>query len=125
MPNHPSRRLADDQDGGEIELDIDSLPAPTQIKLYNLVCKPAKRLAGPRKPAAVGKKPGRKPGAPRRSMDEQAEADRIRRMEAQLQSFTSGGAGGAGGAPMSQTPVGGGYEGEDSESSEEEDSDEE
>jgi hypothetical protein len=52
----------------------------------------------------------------RKSMDESAEAERIRLMEAQLQSFDPGAA----------ARVGGGNEGaEDSESSDEEDSDDE
>jgi bromodomain-containing factor 1 len=51
---------------------------------------------------------------PRKSMDETAEAERIRRMEAQLQSFDSG----RGGVVQDEG-------GDDSESSDEEDSDDE
>ena len=59
------------------------------------------------------KKPGRKGtgGVPKKHMNEQEEADRIKRMEAQLQSFEPG-----------RTAA---YEGDDSDSSEEESSDEE
>ncbi len=60
-----------------------------------------------------GKKMGRKGtgGVTRKHMNEQEEADRIRRMEAQLQSFEGGGMQGYGG-------------GEETDSSEEESSDE-
>ncbi|KAK8845381.1 hypothetical protein IAR55_006094 [Kwoniella newhampshirensis] len=109
----------------EIELDIDSLPAGTVLKLYNLVCRGGRtgktgRPKGQTAMGVQGKKPGRKAmgGASRKSVNEREEAERIKRMEAQLQSFDSGrGGGGSGGAI-------GGYEGEES-SSEEESSDEE
>jgi len=94
----------------EIELDIDSLPAATVIKLYNLVCRGRKRgkknKAAPRK-SGFGGAPGRK------HLNEQEEADRIRKMEAQLQSFE--------GRSSAAAPT---YQEEES-SSEEESSDEE
>ncbi|WVR03392.1 hypothetical protein IAU60_000383 [Kwoniella sp. DSM 27419] len=102
----------------EIELDIDSLPTSTVIKLYNLVCRGGR--AGKRAkqggPGGAGsaKKAGRKAmgGVSRKSVNEKEEAERIRRMEAQLQSFDSRG------------NAVGTYEGEES-SSEEESSEEE
>ncbi|ORY31924.1 hypothetical protein BCR39DRAFT_479450 [Naematelia encephala] len=100
----------------EIELDIDALPPRTVYKLYKLVCGP-KRKMGRKSNSAMGqssKKPGRKGtgGVSRKSMNEQEEADRIRRMEAQLQSF--------------DPSRGAMYEGgEDSDSSEDESSEEE
>lgn len=58
------------------------------IKLYNLVCKGRKRgkkaKPAPRK-SGFGGAPGRK------HLNEQEEADRIRKMEAQLQAFDSRG----------------------------------
>ncbi|WWD22326.1 hypothetical protein CI109_106817 [Kwoniella shandongensis] len=108
----------------EIELDIDSLPTATVLKLYNLVCRggrsgKAGRPKGQLATGAQGKKAAKKAigGASRKSVNEREEAERIKRMEAQLQSFDSGRGGGGGGAV-------GGYEGEES-SSEEESSDEE
>lgn len=61
-----------------------------------------------------GRKPGRKPG--KKHLNEQEEAARIERMEAQLKSFENRGG---------QMPVGGNGGYEDSESSEEEESEEE
>ncbi|BEI83743.1 hypothetical protein CcaverHIS002_0403470 [Cutaneotrichosporon cavernicola] len=72
----------------EIELDMNSLPPATVVKLYNLVCKGRKRgkkvKPQPRK-SGFGGAPGRK------HLNEQEEADRIRKMEAQLQAFDSRG----------------------------------
>jgi bromodomain-containing factor 1 len=95
---------------GEIELDIDSLPNAVIKELYLLVVGPIKKA---RKSAYVptGKKPGRKPGGPRKSMNEAEEAERIARMQAQLQSFEG------------RAQPANGFAEDDSESSEEEDSD--
>ncbi|WVQ80446.1 hypothetical protein IAT38_002551 [Cryptococcus sp. DSM 104549] len=111
----------------EIELDIDSLPPATVLKLYNLVCRGGRSSAGPKRAKnGQGKKAtggtGKKAmgGVSRRSVNEKEEAERIKRMEAQLQAFESqrgAGVGGMGG-------VGQGYEEEES-SSEEESSEEE
>ena len=106
------------QANDEIELDIDTLPPKVVSQLYNLVCRGgAPRRNGPGRPkgqAAVvgGKKPGRKAtgGYGKRMMNEQEEAARIARMEAQLQSFDA-------------QP--GGQAGYESESSEEDESEEE
>ncbi|GMK58914.1 hypothetical protein CspeluHIS016_0603560 [Cutaneotrichosporon spelunceum] len=72
----------------EIELDMNSLPPATVVQLYNLVCKGRKRgkktKPQPRK-SGFGGAPGRK------HLNEQEEADRIRKMEAQLQAFDSRG----------------------------------
>ncbi|KAL1412072.1 transcription initiation at TATA-containing promoter protein [Vanrija albida] len=77
-----STQISGDQ---EIELDIDSLPNATVLKLYNLVCRGRKgrgkkNKVQPRK-SGFGGAPGRK------HLNEQEEADRIAKMEAQLQSF--------------------------------------
>ncbi|WRT63592.1 uncharacterized protein IL334_000515 [Kwoniella shivajii] len=107
----------------EIELDIDSLPVATVIKLYNLVCRGGRGGAkAGRKSGGVAKKAGKKAsgGVSKRSVNEREEAERIRRMEAQLQSFDSRTVG-AGAGPGQ---VGASYE-EGESSSEEESSDEE
>jgi hypothetical protein len=100
---------------GEIELDIEALPRDALLELYALVVGPVKKG---RKSNYVpnGRKPGRKPGGPRKSMNEEEEVLRIARMEEQLQSFNRDP--GASGAQAAT-----GYEDNDSESSEEEDSD--
>jgi bromodomain-containing factor 1 len=73
----------------EIELDMNSLPSATVIKLYNLVCKGGRKRGKKAKPqprkSGFGGAPGRK------HLNEQEEADRIRKMEAQLQAFDSRG----------------------------------
>ncbi|WVF66399.1 hypothetical protein IAT40_001139 [Kwoniella sp. CBS 6097] len=96
----------------EIELDIDSLPQATVVKLYNLVCRGGK--TGKRAKQGSAKKASKKAtgGASRKSVNEREEAERIKRMEAQLQSFDARG------------NAAGAYEGEES-SSEEESSEEE
>lgn len=93
----------------EIELDIDSLPSDTVLRLYNLVCRGRKRNGKKPKPAPRKSGFGGAPG--RKHLNEQEEADRIRKMEAKLQSFEGRGNANA-------------YDEEDS-SSEEESSDEE
>ncbi|WWC57843.1 uncharacterized protein I303_100378 [Kwoniella dejecticola CBS 10117] len=100
----------------EIELDIDSLPIATQIQLYNLVCKRKAGGGKSRKSAGTGptKKQSKKAGT-KRGVNEREEAERIKRMEAQLQSFDSRQ---SGGVPQAS------YE-EGESSSEEESSDEE
>ncbi|WVQ94014.1 hypothetical protein IAU59_001092 [Kwoniella sp. CBS 9459] len=100
----------------EIELDIDSLPQATVLKLYNLVCRGGKTGKRGKQAGGAGsaKKASKKAtgGASRKSVNEREEAERIKRMEAQLQSFDARG------------NAAGAYEGEES-SSEEESSDEE
>lgn len=85
--------------GEEIELDIDALPAATVVRLYNLV---VKGITKPVKPKT--KKPGRRSGPQphggnRKKVNDAHEAERIRRMEQQLASFhgASGGGGNGGG----------------------------
>ncbi|KAK1926264.1 putative Bromodomain transcription initiation factor [Papiliotrema laurentii] len=98
----------------EIELDIDTLPARTVTKLYNLVVRGGRKA--PKNKNRPLKKTGRKAtgGANRKFMNEDEEADRIRKMEAQLQSFDAG-----------KSQAGGfGYDDEGDDSSEEESSDE-
>jgi bromodomain-containing factor 1 len=60
------------------------------MKLYALVVRGSRKPARPR--SSAPKKTGRKAtgGASRKFMNEDEEAERIRRMEAQLQSFDSG-----------------------------------
>lgn len=109
------------QSNQEIELDIDSLPPATVIRLYNLVCRGGRGSGSKRGRGGggVAKKAGgtgRKAmgGVSRRSVNEREEAERIRRMEQQLQAFESS-------RPVPQAV---GYEEEES-SSEEESSEEE
>lgn len=92
-------------------MDIDSLPPNTVRELYILVCGPIKK-ARKSNYVPTGKKPGRKPGGPRKSMNEDVEAERIAAMQAQLQSFGD-----------VRTQPTNGYADDDSESSEEEESD--
>ncbi|WVN87363.1 uncharacterized protein L203_102541 [Cryptococcus depauperatus CBS 7841] len=103
----------------EIELDIDALPAATITRLYNLVCRSGRGASSKRGRGGGVKKSGtgRKAmgGVNKRSVDEREEAERIKRMEAQLQMFDR---------PVAhQNPMGMGYEEESS--SEEESSEEE
>lgn len=111
--------LTSPQSNQEIELDIDSLPPATVIRLYNLVCRGGRGSGSKRGRGGVVKKAGgtgRKAmgGVSRRSVNEREEAERIRRMEQQLQAFESS-------RPVPQAV---GYEEEES-SSEEESSEEE
>jgi bromodomain-containing factor 1 len=105
------RSVIDIQDG-EIELDIEALPPRAVYELYTVVVGPLKKS---RKSNYVpnGRKPGRRPGGARKSMNEAEEQERIARMEAQLQSFGDSG----------RVQATAGYDDNDSESSEEEDSD--
>ncbi|ODN97046.1 hypothetical protein I350_08025 [Cryptococcus amylolentus CBS 6273] len=111
----------------EIELDIDSLPAATISRLYNLVCR-GQRGGHAKRGRGSGKKAtgtGRKAmgGVSRRSVNEREEAERIRKMEAQLQAFSGQGAGMQLGQQAGAQGGANGFE-EDS-SSEEESSEEE
>lgn len=89
------------------------------LKLYNLVVRGGRKA--PKNKNAPLKKTGRKAtgGANRKYMNEEEEADRIRRMEQQLQNYDAG---------RSGQPAGGrgefGYDEEGDDSSEEESSDE-
>jgi len=71
----------------EIELDIDSLPASVLTKLYNFVLRPLR--PSKRRSNNPGGGTG---GLKRKSMDEDVEAEKIRRLEAQLHRFDNGGA---------------------------------
>lgn len=66
----------------EIELDIDSLPASVLTKLYNFVLRPLR--PSKRRSNNPGGGTG---GLKRKSMDEDVEAEKIRRLEAQLDRF--------------------------------------
>lgn len=110
--------------GNEIELDIEQLPQHTVIQLYKLVCGGSGRKPGRPKGSGAGgaaaKKQGRKGpgGGSRKHMNEAEEAERIRRMEAQLQSFNNQSME----DPSAHRTAREGYDSD--ESSEEEDSDE-
>jgi len=69
----------------EIELDIDSLPASVLTKLYNFVLRPLR--PSKRRSNNPGGGTG---GLKRKSMDEDVEAEKIRRLEAQLDRFHGG-----------------------------------
>lgn len=70
----------------EIELDIDSLPASVLTKLYNFVLRPLR--PSKRRSNNPGGGTG---GLKRKSMDEDVEAEKIRRLEAQLDRFSNNG----------------------------------
>lgn len=77
----------------EIELEIDLLPPAVLTKLYNFVLRPIRQAQIPKK-ARTGKGTGTG-GLKRKSMDEDAEAEKIRRLEAQMALFEQQANGGA------------------------------
>lgn len=94
----------------EIELEVDSLPPSVLIKLYNLVIRPLK--AGPKRNR--GKSTGTGTGGlKRKSMDEDVEAEKIRRLEERMALFDN--AGGSASAAISHA-VGGAESDSDSSS---------
>ncbi|ORX33563.1 hypothetical protein BD324DRAFT_639326 [Kockovaella imperatae] len=74
----------------EIELDIELLPPRTIYRLYNLVCRGGRKAARAKPGQGKRSSTGKKAGGARKTVNEQAEEERIRRMEAQLQSFDAG-----------------------------------
>jgi hypothetical protein len=87
----------------EIELDIDSLPQPVLMKLYNFVLRPIRNP--PKRSRGVGGGTG---GLKRKSMDEDVEAERIRQLEERIALFSGEPSGNAtsinnraGGSPQS------------------------
>ena len=68
----------------EIELDIDQLPAPVLMKLYNYVLRPLRPAPAKRARAGTGTGTG---GLKRKSMDEDVEAEKIRRLEERMRMF--------------------------------------
>lgn len=74
----------------EIELDIDQLPAPLLLKLYNLVVRPMKVPTTKRTRTGTGTGTG---GLKRKSMDEDIEAEKIRRLEERMKMFDQRAAG--------------------------------
>ncbi|KAL5535451.1 hypothetical protein ACEPAF_3545 [Sanghuangporus sanghuang] len=68
----------------EIELDIDQLPAHVLLKLYNYVIRPLKVPAVKRSRTGTGTGTG---GLKRKSMDEDVEAEKIRRLEERMKMF--------------------------------------
>ncbi|KAF9270448.1 Bromodomain-containing protein [Marasmius fiardii PR-910] len=76
----------------EIELEIDTLPAPVLTKLYNFVIRPMK--PPPPKRTRPGKGTGTG-GLKRKSMDEDVEAAKIRQLEERMALFEQSASGGA------------------------------
>ncbi|EJD04035.1 Bromodomain-containing protein [Fomitiporia mediterranea MF3/22] len=68
----------------EIELDIDQLPAPVLLKLYNFVIRPLKANNSKRSRTGTGTGTG---GLKRKSMDEDVEAEKIRQLEERMKMF--------------------------------------
>lgn len=71
------------QNSDEIELDIESLPPATVLKLYNLVVRGPKKA----KREKTGKNKHGTGGLARKSMNEEVEAEKIRMLEAKLGAF--------------------------------------
>jgi len=80
----------------EIELEIDLLPTHVLTKLYNFVIRPIR--APPAKRARTGKGTGTG-GLKRKSMDESAEAEKIRKLEERMKLFEQQGSASAHSAP--------------------------
>jgi bromodomain-containing factor 1 len=78
------------QSSEEIELDIDALPAAVLTKLYNLVLKPMRTSAPKRARTGTGTGTG---GLKRKSMDEDVEAEKIRKLEERMRLFDRSGGG--------------------------------
>ena len=79
--------------GKEIELDIDQLPQAVLLKLYNTVMRPIKaKTVGAGRPAGGPRHAshGGTGGLKRKSMDEEAEAERIRLLEERIRLFDHG-----------------------------------
>ncbi|KAL0072171.1 transcription initiation at TATA-containing promoter protein [Marasmius tenuissimus] len=68
----------------EIELEIDTLPAPVLTKLYNFVIRPMKPPPPKRNRPGKGTGTG---GLKRKSMDEDVEAEKIRQLEQRMALF--------------------------------------
>ena len=78
------------QSSEEIELDIDALPAAVLTKLYNLVLKPLRSSVPKRARTGTGTGTG---GLKRKSMDEDVEAEKIRKLEERMRLFDKSGGG--------------------------------
>lgn len=74
------------QASDEIELDIESLPNATVLKLYELVVRGPKKAKQVKKSGNGGNKHATG-GLNRKSMNEEVEAERIRKLEAKLAGF--------------------------------------
>ncbi|KAG8878194.1 hypothetical protein FRB98_006326 [Tulasnella sp. 332] len=122
----------------EIELEIDALPAPVLTKLYNFVVRPLKPNHGANGAASKPSytKPIKKTGSgntgrtgaaatggvKRKSMDEVAEADKIRALEEKQRLLAGGAPSGAGASAVQPGPgMGAGADEDDSVQSESED----
>jgi hypothetical protein len=78
------------QSNEEIELEIDTLPPSVLTKLYHFVIRP-KQPAAKRNRTGKGTGTG---GIKRKSMDEEVEAEKIRKLEQRMKLFEQGAAGG-------------------------------
>lgn len=74
----------DSQSTEEIELEIDLLPAAVLTKLYNFVIRPQRAPATKRNRSGKGTGTG---GLKRKSMDEDVEAEKIRKLEQRIALF--------------------------------------
>ena len=103
----------------EIELEIDALPANVLTKLYNFVIRPMKPPP-PKKPR-TGKGTGTG-GLKRKSMDEDVEEAKIRRLEAQMRLFDEHAATGTTSTTLPPIPTPAAANGHESDSSSDDDS---
>lgn len=94
------------QNTDEIEIEIDALPPAVLRALWDAVMKPKQTAAAPPSPAKPfksGRNQAGTGGLKRKSMDEAAEAEKMRLLEQRISMFdqatspTAAGAGGAGG----------------------------
>lgn len=65
-------------------MDIDQLPAPVLMKLYNFVLRPLRPPPAKRARTGTGTGTG---GLKRKSMDEDVEAEKIRQLEERMRMF--------------------------------------
>ncbi|KDQ13577.1 hypothetical protein BOTBODRAFT_111322, partial [Botryobasidium botryosum FD-172 SS1] len=78
----------------EIEVEIDMLAPSVLMKLWNFVIKP--RHSPPKPKGVRGRNAAGTGGVKRKSMDEAAESEKIRQLEARMRMFEQAGTGGAG-----------------------------
>ena len=91
LPFCRNRVLMHPQSNEEIELEIDLLPSHVLTKLYNFVVRPTK-VQPPKRTRPGGSKGTGTGGLKRKSMDEDAEAEKIRVLEQRMALFNGGGA---------------------------------
>jgi len=88
----------------EIEIEIDALPPQVLRSLWNAVIKPKAAPPAAPKPPKNGRQHAATGGLKRKSMDEVAEAEKMRELEARISMF-NGELPGANGAPPPRRPV--------------------